>query len=853
VANVKFSNGEQTMVLSKEDFVAYMANLSDAGRRRIKVDGKHDAVYQNTDGELVREGLEGDQLVARMGMGENAFVMGPDDPKLQAQMRQQADAARLATAKDHKILTLASGIAPVEGLARTFMDKDVVDQGFGELKQANSITKMAGEFVPALYAGGAAMKGLNALGLTAKSGKGLGLLAHVAVDEAAFETVSYTKYIMDTRQDFQAEQLGENILQGMLFAAPIIGGAMLRKPIWNAVSMVGGGVGKASAWAQSGMVAASLKTTDAGKASKLRRGAAIAGIGRRLFGGRKTVTKVDELAELRKTMGKEELDIGRATPEGLKGTKGTVRERILKTIKDNMEMKAGYLDEVDVGTVAPNLNKVRTAGRQAQNSIWSINRTMRGDAVIGVGNLGKTQTDLLESAMDTFLGRADDMGLGDIVGHLRDVKGHKNYGILFQARLDLALKGKVGNQSTELLAMELKAITEDPRIWGSSKAMEQSRNLNTGIDKLTEGFEQLKKLDIPDDLSKIPENTNLDALDDALASIRHGYDNLHASKLFSTKQVRGIESTLNKVEDALVEGKKAYLDAVKVNKARQSAAKVHKARYDKLKGGDVETVGALESRMTTRVAEWAEERTGLIKHLSALSKSNRIPIHANRMLRMLRETTMAEKEEFFLEMQERIPMMTSNPEIMAKEMEPFMAEAPQQPGVHAMAGVVAANSVYMLSNKLGRVDRTLHGKGRTPRRDRVIRFAETYAAMASPMDVAYAATEGKVTQDMIDAIRVSAPAQYAELGALFSQFIDTVDIHTLSRSTVKGVLKFMGGGDPLFQGEVIMQLQSNYAQNAEQQEAVGGQQPMPNGQQFNQSHPQDGDNAFTFTQRVQSY
>lgn len=223
------------------------------------------------------------------------------------------------------------------------------------------------------------------------------------------------------------------------------------------------------------------------------------------------------------------------------------------------------------------------------------------------------------------------------------------------------------------------------------------------------------------------------------------------------------------------------------------------------------------------------------------------------MLRTIHESTMQEKEEFFMEMQQRIPSMTSNPEIMAKEMEPFMAESPQNPGMHAMAGVASGNAVYLLSNKLGRVDRTLHGKGRTPRRDRVIRFTETYAAMANPMDVAYAATTGEVTQDMIDAIRVSAPAQYAELGALFSQVIDNVDIHTLPRSTVKGMLKFMGGGDPLFQGEVIMQLQSNYAQNAEQQEAVGGQQPMPNGQQFNQSHPQDGDNAFTFTQRVQSY
>ena len=851
MANVKFSNGQETRVLSREAFDAYMAGLSDAGRRNVKVFGKHDSVYTNTDGDLVRESLEGDQIVARMDLGYNAMVSGADDPKLQAYMRQQQASAREQTAKDHKVVTLAAGMSPMQGLAAATgaVGTDELDQGVGELKQANKAVSIASDFAVGLMGGGLAMGVLKGLGI---SGKGaLGLAAHVAVDEAAYETAVYSKYIMDTRQDFQAEQLGENILQGILFAGPVVGAAVLRKPLWNAVSMVGGGVGRGLGHVQSGLVVAGLKAKDAGKASKLRRGAAVVGIGRRLFGGRKTVTKVDELVELRKTMAKEEVDIGRATPEGLRSNKGAARERIIKTIQDNMDQAGGYLDDIDFGGIAPRLNKVRTAGRQAQNSIWSINRTMRGDAVIGVGKIGKQQKAVLESAMDNFLGRADDMGLGDLVGHLRDVTSHKQYGILFQARLDLALKGKVGNQSTDLLAMELKAITEDPRIWGASKAMEQSRNLNTGIDELTEGFVQLKQLDIPDDLSKIPADTNLDALDKALAKVRKGYDHLHASKLFSTQQVRGIESTLNKVEDALVEGKRAYLDAVKVNKARNTAAKNHKARYEKVKSGDVETVGALESRMEARVEQWAEARTGLIRRLDSIIKNNKLPLYSNRMLRTIRESTMAEKEEFFMEMQHRIPMMTSNTEILAKEMEPFMAESPQNPTVHAMAGVNTGNAVYLLATKLGRVDRTLHGKGRTPRRDRVIRFTETYAAMASPMDVAYAATTGEVTQDMIDAIRVSAPAQYAELGALFSQVIDNVDIHTLPRATVKGILKFMGGGDPLFSGEVIMQLQSNYAQNAEQQEAMG-QQQAPQGN-FKQSHPQDGDNAFTFTQRVQSY
>jgi hypothetical protein len=851
---VRFNTGQQEMVLPQEDFIAYMANLSDSARARVKVEGKHDAVYQNQDGELVRESISGDQVNARMGLGEQPMVTGSDDPKLQAQMRQQAAREKKATAAEEGLLAFTNSIAPVQGATAllTDMDPKEIDQGFNEIAAANRGESIGGMFTLGMGAGSMAMSKLAKMGITAKSGRGLGLAAHVAVDEAAFETATYTNYIMNTRQDFQAEELAQNIVQGMMFAAPVVGGALLRKPIWNAVSMVGGGMGRGIGHVQSGLVAAGLKTTDPAKASKYRRAAAVTGIGRRLFSGRKAVTQVDELAELRKAAAKEELAIGRATPEALKGNK-LKRDEILDTVRKNMDQKATYLDNIDVGTMAPNLGKVRTAGRQAQNAIWGVNRNVSTKGVIGVGKLGKTATSHLESSMDNFLGRADDMGLGDLVGHLRDVKGHTDLGMLFQARLDLKLKGAVGNQSTELLELELKAITENPLIWGSGKAAEQARNMNDGMEALVDGFKELKRLDIPDDLSKIPDGTNLDALDGALGKIRKGADHLHASKVFTTKQKISLEATLNKVEDALVEGKRAYVDAVKLNKARASAAKNHKARYDKLKAGDVETVGALEARMEGRMFEWANDRTGLIKALAAFAKSGRIPVFSNRMLKTLRESTMQEKEDFFMEMQERLPMLVSNPEIMASSMEPFMAEAPQNPTVHAMAGVAAGNATYFLMNKLGRVDRTLYGKGRKPRRDRVLRFVESYAAMASPMDVAYAAVAGEVTQDMIDAVRVGNPAQYAELGQLLSAFVDNVELEKLPRKSQQGINKFLGGMAPIFMGPALIQLQSNYAQNEQQNNEINGQGGGGLQGQFNQDHPQDGDNAFTFTQRLMSY
>ncbi|NIT75523.1 MAG: hypothetical protein GWO44_01110 [Thermoplasmata archaeon] len=180
-----------------------------------------------------------------------------------------------------------------------------------------------------------------------------------------------------------------------------------------------------------------------------------------------------------------------------------------------------------------------------------------------------------------------------------------------------------------------------------------------------------------------------------------------------------------------------------------------------------------------------------------------------------------------------------------------MTDAPTNPQVHTMAGVGVGNNVYFLANKLGRVDRTLYGRGRRPRRDRTLRFFETFQAMANPMDVAYAAMTGEVTQDMVDAVRVTAPTQYTELSIVLSAVIDHADPLKLPRKSLAGINKFLGGADPIYSGEVIMQLQSNYAQNEQQQQAINpGNAPQG---QFNQAHPQDGDNAFTFTQRLMSY
>ena len=857
---------DEWRVVPRAEFDAYVRGLSSTARRRLEFPegNKHDSVYTNTEGEQVRESLSGDQIIRRMDFGEQALVTGADDPKLQNYNRQQQAEAREAVAEEEQVVAMFDAINPtslIPGVShlKSYLEnkalggEEEVARIRGEISSANRAEQMFGSMALGFGAGGAAMGVLRGMGVTAKTGRGLGLAAHIAADEAAFETARYTKYVIDNRQDWQAEELAANIGAGIMFAAPVVGGALLRKPVWNALKMAGGGVGNVAGHAQSALVAASFRAGDAAQASKLRRAAAIMGIGRRTFGGRKMVTKADELAETYRIMQKEEGLIGRGTPEKLRGAKAGKGDEILDAIRKNMDEPAGYLDDIDYNGMARDLGGLRKAHVAASKELGRVPRNMKVGKVKGVGRLGKTAQDTLDSTMDTFLGRAESLGYDDFVGHLRDLKGADNYGRLFQARLDLAMKAKQGRHSTGILADELKAITEDPRIWGTGKAGEQARNINDAIDGYVRAHDDLQAFGLPDDLSKIPDNINYEKMNDAVAKLRESMDRLHASGLASFDQVRALAGKLDDIEDALIDGGRATLQAKKLNKARRSAALNHKKRFEQVKSGDVETANALEARMAERAGQWSKARTGLIKFGDRLVESGRIPVFTNRMMKNIRETSHQDKEEFFMYMQERIPMLTGNPEFMAREMEPFMIENPQNPEVHAMAGVGVGNGIYFLANKLGRVDRTLYGRDRKPRRDRVLRFFETFQAMQDPMNVAYAAMSGEVTQDMIDAIRITSPVQYNELSIVLSTVIDNADPLTLPRKSVAGINKFLGGADPLYSGEVIMQLQSNYAQNAEQQQAINGPQGgQPQGQ-FNQDHPQDGDNAFTFTQRLQSY
>jgi hypothetical protein len=123
---------------------------------------------------------------------------------------------------------------------------------------------------------------------------------------------------------------------------------------------------------------------------------------------------------------------------------------------------------------------------------------------------------------------------------------------------------------------------------------------------------------------------------------------------------------------------------------------------------------------------------------------------------------------------------------------------------------------------------------------------EKHLAAADPLSVAYATLQGRVTPGMVDAVRVTAPAMYAELMATFAEVLTEADAETSNPKVITAINLFMGGTDPMYSGDFIMQIQSTYAQTTTQDGMMrqGGANNMPN--------PQDpGESPYTTSQRQQ--
>ena len=164
-----------------------------------------------------------------------------------------------------------------------------------------------------------------------------------------------------------------------------------------------------------------------------------------------------------------------------------------------------------------------------------------------------------------------------------------------------------------------------------------------------------------------------------------------------------------------------------------------------------------------------------------------------------------------------------------------------------LAGSKMVNTMYWLASQMPQMDQTIYGKMVPTPTSLVEEYLEKHFAAVDPLSVAYAALQGRVTPGMVDAVRVTAPAMYAELMATFAGALSEVDAHEADPKIVASISLFLGGADPMYSGDFIMQIQSSYAQTTTQDGMMrqGGANNMPN--------PKDpGQNPYTTSQGQQA-
>jgi hypothetical protein len=842
-----------------------MASLPPDQRRNVFVRGKVSSVVGDKSGAVSREQLSHEEVSARMDRGEDPVVTGADDDKLEQVRRYDKAIRERKVAGEEDALVLANKATPFVGqaLQNAYFGPEKAAQYRQQLLEANRATALGGDLAM-LAAGGtgiAKVLGKFAPGtLTTRGVKGFGNLLGGG---AAADTYLYAEYLADTNTPFRAEDYGRELAIGALFNFPIAGAAAVRGAAIKAAgsALQGGGnlLGTAADYYVTRAVLSGKSGAEA--AGYARKGAGLrimSRLGQKLRGKKaRPGAVIDPVGEAQRAAVQQEKTIGKATASKL----GRMAPSERQTVLDEVRGYAGSNDTIDakafnlaVEQTTAVRTSVSTLGKQAD----AINVKV-GDKTKGIGGrASKKQTGAYVADVGALVGDLRTAGWSDIANYIEELlvtskdgklvtNPHQNFGKLVQARLDARLKRGIVPGAAQA-DDSLRKVIDNSNIWGTGKHKKVAKDLNKAIDDLADAQETLRDINIPKSLDDLGDADlgRLATIDEQVDIIRSSYATLERHKMLSRQQVRGIEKTLKQINEKTAAAGPAYENIAKLNKMRGQAA-----------GNTTDRLGrVLQAEPDFRAAQ----------NLSSLEEAGRLTALKDNALRVLnkglgytaaanvggvvylRSLNRHEKDAVFEHLQAELAAYTGAPERMEDAFAYALgATEVADPDVTTQGSIAATSTMYYLAQAMPKRRNTLY-RTETPRTQKEA-FLQTVSAVLDPISVAYAALEGRVTPNMVDAIRATQPAMYAEISNQLSEAVMQADPSKASRKAINGVNLFLGGVDPLYRGDVLFQLQNHYTQNQVQAQAMG-----PNIQgQFKQQTPQDSGSPFTFTQRLTSY
>ena len=881
--------GEQTVVTASE-LDAILANDTNDLVEIVGPAGDAkgaDAVYLNRDNEAVREQLSAEQLRNRKELGQTNLVFGADDPKIAAARATDKRKMEMAAAEDWAGLAAVRPFVP--GIQFIENNLDIVNNDPDEAAyyRSNLLATGPGKFlnlagnIGAFFAAGGAIKMLGgkafatAIALNSRKtvlGKGVQLMG----ENFLLDTQMYANQVLNYNKDFSIQDWGSEIVAGQIAAAPFAAAWKLKN--------IAGSLGKKALQHFPGfgddvmglsrnvlVVAGLAKSGQA--ASKLHRRAAQLGVGQRVL--RKIMPKRQGgsfFEDVRGTASaaykegiKIERELNRYTPKSIAGMTVEQQQFAKQRLRDLSGEALPFLDDIDFQTVQRNIKTGHSSIRSISNPLSEMNMKVKPPAAID----SVVDEAMYNLRVEEASARLETAGYGDILGYLDNTLNLEAAGTSFgqwvKARFDARLgnfKNTPGGVAADKITRE---FIQDADVWGAKTAA-RGEVINKAIDQITDGYKV-----IDDFKNVIPENTaniehmnvnQLNAVDEALESVRQGYETLRKQGAFSEEMTRGLETKLGKVQRDVAQAKASYLDAAKINQARRSAQLVNdemvsttKARKDMT---DEELSKIYEEAAVQNGAKLAAFKETLVDSLKGLGRfythPNTVRFPSYGVIAAKYYTSEEERRAMFDIIEGNVRAFAGNPVAMAEAFsQQTLSLARHEPALTFRIEQQASYNMLYLNSILPKVDLSYTGDSDLIHIATIDEFLDGYFAMQEPISVGVAAAMGIATPNMVKALKATNPAIYAEMYSVVAEEMDKLTPEErlqIPPATLHGLDLLVGGLNPAAMGENLMYLQRSYSQTKSEEEQLTGGAPR---RKVGNPGPQDPGSDYTFSQRITGY
>lgn len=877
---ITVTNGVEQWTTTTSEYASMVANRpANMPKLTVVNDAPLDSVYENAEGDLVRDRLPAEQVELRARMGENVAAT-PE--RIEAQRRDQHKRTISAMADESNITSLTNAALPgAQFLQNLAVGKDAAAEARQQLS-VNKIPGLVGNIAEFAIGGKALSLGFKGLlgaeraakiGTKLGFGKEAGLVAktgRVAAEDVAIETHLYTQGLLDRNQEFVAEDWANQVGVGLLLASPIIAGAGLRagaQAVRRGFNAMGGSLPSVASSVGDIMTVGAVVSPVGGQAQRYARKAAAFHVGgriaRKVFGTRKgaVLGATDELAQ-QTAKHLDDMDtVGGLLPDKLDNMRPAKRLDYIEKFKAVADGDVRFLDEVEWGTLNKRTRKLGTEVSGMRQQMLGVYKRLRGEGV-GV-TMSKAARDRALTEANILMQYVDEAGMSDVKGAVQRaiLKADADPGEMLTALLEAKVNARFRRGVSGGADLVDDAITRnlvDETIWGTAQAT-KNKTLLGALDDTVAIWDELGDINIPKYLEEIDVSDSLH-LNNAGRAIDRARENLNIvrnNKLMTEAQLKTIETKLISTESALVEATKAYGDIVKINRARQSAAKLLQKRQA-VSGAQIPTSQtSFAAQKAAMVAESAGELIALKSAAAAslvgkgLDKAlnTKMQALAARGVGALHGMAENDKRLLFEEIQQELPTFTGNTPYAIDRLSKVLDKGAALDPVGAdLAGAKTVHTIYYLAGNLPRPDDTVYGRMVPQPLSEVEEYLEKHIAAYDPLSVGFASIMGRVTPGMVDAVRWTNPAIYAEMRVAFAEALSQAEATKADPKVVSGISMFLGELDPMYTGGFLMNLQSAYAQTSTQDGIIrGGVNNIPNN-----SSPQDPRSGATRSQRLAS-